>query len=260
MRPRAFAKPFTEVPREHVLRSHFALKRTFAAQQLAEPLVARTMLACVYLMTGMCLVHGIKEWRRYWGIYKVRAHQTRESGRTRRFQSHLERPVAWLRGCDKDTLEMEAIGHPMQLADALVQEAIMAAAAFEDNNGPSRGGPWAHPHLGEKGRAEAKRVARIAGQASTPAEARANVLEYATSLSEDSYLRMHRLDQKFTSDSHETEQGAWPRGRRKKKYQSGYQKRTSWGLKGWAFLNHKYGCDVAKNQKKSLSTRTRNNS
>ena len=179
------------------------------------------MLAGLYLMTGMCLVHGVMECRRYWGIYKVRANQTRESARLRRFQSHTEKPVAWLRNCDKDTLKMEAIGHLMCLADALVQEAIMAAAGLEDGNGPSRGGPWAHPHLGDKGRAEAKQVARIAGRASTPAQARAAVLEYAMTLGEDSYLRMHCLDQNFNSDSHETEQGTRPRKRRGRRYQSG---------------------------------------
>ena len=42
-----------------------------------------------------------------------------------------------------------------------------------------------------------------------------------------------------------------------KRYQSGYQKRKSWGLKGWAFLYHKYGSDVEKNQRSSLATRTR---
>ena len=219
------------------------------------------MLACVYLMTGICLVHGVKEFRRYWGIFKIRAHQTRESARLRRFQSHIERPVAWLRNCDKDSLRMEAVGHPMRLADALVQEAIMAAAALEDGSGPSRGGPWAHPHFGEKGRAEAKKVARIAGRAPTIAQARADVLEYALSLDDDSFLRMHCLDQKFGSDSHEKEQGPRPRRRRKgKRYQSGYQKRKRWGLRGWAFLYHKYGCDVEANQRKSLATRTRLNS
>ena len=152
---------------------------------------------------------------------------------------------------------MEAVGHPMGLADALVQEAIMAAAALEDGQGPSRGGPWAHPHLGDTGRAEAKAVSRIAGRASSPAQARADVLEYAMSLDEGSYLRMHCMDQQFKSDSHETEQGRRPRTRRGKRYQSGYQKRKSWGLKGWAFLYHKYGSDVKKNQRSSLATRTR---
>ena len=77
-------------------------------------------------------------------------------------------------------------------------------------------------------------------------------------LDEDSYLRMYCMDQQFNSDSHETEQGRRPRRRRAKKhYQSGYQKMTSWGLKGWAFLYRKYGVDVKKNQKSSLATRTR---
>jgi hypothetical protein len=79
-------------------------------------------------------------------------------------------------------------------------------------------------------------------------------------LGEDSYLRMHCLDKSFNSDSHETEQGTRPRKRRGKRYQSGYQKRMSWGLRGWAFLYHKYGCNVAKNQRSSLATRTRANS
>ena len=220
-------------------------------------LASSNMLACVYLMTGMCLVHGVREWRRYWGIYKIRANQTRESARSRRFKNHVTRPVAWLKNCDASTMRMEAVGHPMGLADALVQEAIMAAAALEDGQGPSRGGPWAHPHLGDTGRAEAKAVSRIAGRASSPAQARADVLEYAMSLDENSYLRMHCMDQQFKSDSHETEQGRRPRTRRGKRYQSGYQKRKSWGLKGWAFLYHKYGSDVEKNQRSSLATRTR---
>ena len=155
---------------------------------------------------------------------------------------------------------MEAVGHPMNLADALVQEAIMAAAAFEDGNGPSRGGPWAHPHLGDRGRAEAQQVARIAGRAPTPAKAREDVLEFAMNSGEDSYLQMHCLDKPFKSDSQETEQGRRPRARKLKRYQSGCQKRKSWGLKGWAFLYHKYGSDVATNQRNSLATRTRNNS
>ena len=69
-------------------------------------------------------------------------------------------------------MRMEAVGHPMGLADALVQEAIMAAAALEDGQGPSRGGPWAHPHLGDTGRAGANAVSRIAGRASSPSRDR----------------------------------------------------------------------------------------
>ena len=218
------------------------------------------MLACVYLITGICLVHGVKECRRYFGIFKIRANQTRESARLRRYQSHIERPVAWLKNCDASSMVMEAVGHPMRLADALVQEAIMIAAALEDGQGPVRGGPWAHPHLGENGRAEARAVGRLAGRAATPADARAAVLEYAMNLDEDSYLRMHCLDQQFISDSREGEQGRRPRKRRGKHYQSGCQKRKSWGLKGWAFLRHKYGADVKRNMEKSLATRTRANS
>jgi hypothetical protein len=114
--------------------------------------------------------------------------------------------------------------------------------------------------LAEKGRLEAKAVCRLAARASTPAQARADVLGYAMSLGEDSYLRMHCLDQQFSSDSHETEQGPRPRRRRGKHYQSGHQQRKSWGLKGWDFLRHKYGADVNANLRKSLATRTRANS
>ena len=136
----------------------------------------------------------------------------------------------------------------------------MTAAALEDGQGPVRGGPWAHPHLGECGRAEARAVGRLAGRAANPAEARAAVLEYAMSRDEDSYLRMHCLDQQFTSDSQEAEQRRRPRKRQGKQYQSGCQKRKSWGLKGWDFLRHKYGANVAVNMRNSLATRTRANS
>ena len=77
------------------------------------------------------------------------------------------------------------------------------------------------------------------------------------SLDVNSYLRMHCMNQQFKSDSHETEQGRRPRTRRGKRYLSGYQKRKSWGLKGWKFLYRKYGSDVEKNQRSSLATRTR---
>ena len=136
------------------------------------------MLACVYLLTAVLVLHGERVVRRYYGIFKMRSGQTRESARQRREKAHLERPVKWLRGCDPWTLKMDAVGHPMGVQDALLQEAILTAQALDDDEGPVRGGPWANPYMGSLGREEAAKVRRLAARASSPAEAREQVLEY----------------------------------------------------------------------------------
>ena len=219
------------------------------------------MLACVYLMLGTCLVHGEKVVRRYYGIFKMRSNQTRESARRRREESHWQRPVKWLRGADPWSLRMEGVGHPMNERDALIQEAILTARGLDDGGGPVRGGPWSNPHMGNTSRDEAAKVKRLAANAESPAEARRNVLEYAESLDDDSYLRRHCLDLRFYTDSHEEEQGAPKRKRGKgKRYHSGNIKRKRWLLTGAAKQRHKYGADVEVNRQSMLAMRSREHS
>ena len=136
------------------------------------------MLACCYLITAVCLVHGERILRRYYGIYKIRANQCRESARRHREQSHLEKPVKWLGAADLSSFEMVAVGHPMAVQQALLQEAILTAEAFGDKGPPCRGGPWSNPKVGQKGRDEITDVRRLARNAACPSDARQQVLEY----------------------------------------------------------------------------------
>ena len=152
---------------------------------------------------------------------------------------------------------MEAVGHPMNVQSALIQEAILTAQALDDKGDPVRGGPWSNPHLGEAGRAEAAKVRRLAASAGSPAEARRKVLEYAESLDDDSYLRRHVLDLQFYSDSQEVRQTAPKRGKR---YASGHRKRKRWGLTGDEKERHTYGRDVEMNRANNLAMRSRENS
>ena len=214
------------------------------------------MFACVYLLTGVCMVHGVKETRRYWGMFKLRRNQTRHSAKCRRFKSHVERPVAWMKGCDASTLTMEVLGRQMHWQSALAEETILAANALADGGAPSRGGAWAHPHIGPKGLAEAASVRRIYANAGSAAEAREMVQQYVAGLGDQSYLRMHCIDLSFRCDSHEAQQAKMRKRTRTKRYHSGCEKRKRWSLVGDAFLKHKYGSDVKKNMTNSLATRT----
>jgi hypothetical protein len=149
------------------------------------------MLACCYLITAVCLVHGERILRRYYGIYKIRANQCRESARRRREQSHLEKPVKWLGAADLSTFEMVAVGHPMAVQQALLQEAILTAEAFGDKGPPCRGGPWSNPKIGQKGRDEITDVRRLARNAACPSDARQQVLEYCR---KNGYLMLASTD------------------------------------------------------------------
>ena len=164
-------------------------------------------LACVYLLTATCLVDGVLKERRYYGIFRIFANQTRESARQARERRHLEQPVAWLRSARPDTVTMRALGRPMDVSFALAEEAIQKAAALVDGGAPCRGGPWAHPRLGNKGLEEAGQVRRLVSRASTPSEARVAVLEYAKNLDDTSYLKRHCLDLPFNRDSAENLMG-----------------------------------------------------
>ena len=147
------------------------------------------MLACCYLITAVCLVHGERILRRYYGIYKIRANQCRESARRHREQSHLEKPVKWLGAADLSSFEMVAVGHPMAVQQALLQEAILTAEAFGDKGPPCRGGPWSNPKVGQKGRDEITDVRRLARNAACPSDARQQVLEYCRKKTDISCLR-----------------------------------------------------------------------
>ena len=147
------------------------------------------MLACCYLITAVCLVHGERILRRYYGIYKIRANQCRESTRRHREQSHLEKPVKWLGAADLSSFEMVAVGHPMAVQQALLQEAILTAEAFGDKGPPCRGGPWSNPKNGQKGRDEITGVRRLARNAACHSDARQQVLEYCRKKTDISCLR-----------------------------------------------------------------------
>ena len=210
--------------------------------------------AYVYLLTATCDVNGAQQERRYIGTFKVHGNQTKESARRLREEYHRTLPVAWLRSASADSMNMQPIGHCMRLQDALLEEAIQSATAFTDGGAPCRGGPWAHPHIGAKGLAEANTVRRLTSQATSPKEARGAVMQYAQGLGEKSYLRKHCLDLAFSKDSAENHMAPPrpPKRRSSGKSQSGNRKRQSWGMRpGTAKYNrHKWGSDVKANRKR----------
>ena len=113
------------------------------------------MWACVCLRSAVCVVAGAKQVRRYTGIFKNRKTQTRESARKNRERHHAEQPVEWLRQSDPSTVIVKAVGQPMSVKQALLQEAIDTAHALVDGEGPVRGGPWANSKIRERSHAEA---------------------------------------------------------------------------------------------------------
>ena len=157
--------------------------------------------ACVYLLTATCLVNHVLSERRYFGIFPIYRNQSRESARQARERRHLEQPVAWLRSARPETMVMRAIGRLMDVPSALAEEAIQTARHLVDGGPPVRGGPWAHPKLGNRGLREAAQVRRICARAGSPQEARDAVLQYAQSLDDDSYLKRHCAHLSFNRDS-----------------------------------------------------------
>jgi len=219
------------------------------------------MLACVYMISAACIVDGTKTMRRYIGVFKIRKNQTRESARRKRAKEHMEQPVEWLRSSDPTSVDMTAVGQPMSIGQALLQEAIDTAHALVDGDGPVRGGPWANSRMHERSYDEAAQVRRLVAQADSRADARQLVLDYAVSLPEDSYLRRHCLDLKFASDSQESQRSHFTAAERAQRMKgrsySGCQKRKHRGLVGEAFEMHKWGADVATNKRRSLAKRSR---
>ena len=189
--------------------------------------------------------------RRYYGIFKIFANQTRDSARQAREERHRTQPVAWLRAARPATMIMRACGHILSLEDALVEEAIRTAVAMVDKGSACRGGPWAHPHINSRGLEEAAEARRLNDKAGSPKEAREAVSEYAQSLGDDSYLKRHCLNLSFNRDSAEVQMGS-PAAKRKRKSgksMSGNLKRKSWGLRSGtdAYNAHKWGSDVQEN-------------
>ena len=221
--------------------------------------------ACTYILTGRCSTSAGWEERDYVGVFRVKANQTRESARSCREMNHVGKPVKWMQQSDPDSLEMKVVGHTMTVQEALVQEAILTASRYTSGTVPVRGGPWAHPHIGVAGRQEIKAVNRISARAENPAAARRAVLEYATSLSETSYLHMHCWNKPFRSDTAEALMSARGGARRRRTSgpsQSGARKRHRWGLTPGSdeFMRHKFGADVALNRANDLAKRSRANS
>ena len=216
-------------------------------------------LACVYRVSATCSTNSGQELREYWGVFKVLANQTRESAWAARLRDHKTRPVVWLGAADVDSIKLTAIGHVMTVENALAEEAIQAAQALGDHRVPSRGGPWSHPKLGQKGFAESAAVRRLANRAPTPAAAREAVLEYARTLDADSYLYRHCLDLSFNRDSAEANM-APPRVLKRKvsgASQSGNRKRIRWGFVSGtdSYNQHKWGADAKDNRKKNNAKR-----
>ena len=219
------------------------------------------MLACVYILSAVCVVAGAKEVRRYIGIFKIRKNQTRESARKCREKHHADQPVEWLRQSDPSTVTMTAVGQPMSVGQALLQEAIDTAHALVDGEGPVRGGPWANACIRQRSHGEAAQVRRLVAMADSREDARQLVLDYALSLPQDSYLRQHCLDLTFSSDSQESQRAHFSAKERASrcigKPYSGSQKRKHRGLVGDEFEMHKWGSDVVENKKRSLAQRSR---
>ena len=211
------------------------------------------VVACCYLLTATILLpRGVQERRRYYGSFKIKAGSTRTSAASTRLERHIGTPVKWLCAALPDTLEMRPIGHAMSWQHALVEEAILSARAMTDGGDPCRGGPWANPHVGSKGREEAEQVCRLAARAVNAASARAAVIDYAQTLSSDSYLRRHIQNISY-SDSAERMMGSpVVRKRRSGPSQSGNQKRVRQGLKPGtaAYKKHKWGADVVLNRRR----------
>ena len=208
------------------------------------------VLACCYLLTATVLLpNGVREQRRYYGIFKVKANQTRTSAAAKRLERRIATPVKWLRLAIANTMQIHPIGHVMSLEEALTQEAVFVAQALNQGGQPCRGGPWSCPHVGAQGRKEAAEVRRLAARAPDAAAARASVIAYARELSEKSYLRKHIEDKSFRIDSAEEIMGP-PARKRKKLSPSGNNKRKRKGLKpGTAAYNaHKWGSDVVANR------------
>ena len=219
------------------------------------------MLACVYMLSAVCVVAGAKEVRRYIGIFKIRKNQTRESARKNREKHHAVLPVEWLRQSDPATVTMRAVGQPMRVEEALLQEAIDTAHALVDGEGPVRGGPWANSCIRQRSLGEADQVRRLVAMADSREDARQLVLDYALSLPEDSYLRQHCLDLTFSSDSQESQRTHFSAKERANRINgrpySGSQKRKHRGLVGDKFELHKWGADVVENKRRSLAQRSR---
>ena len=217
--------------------------------------IIMAVLAICYVCTAeVASKHG-KETRRYIGVTKLRGRPSHAAAAARE-QRHAETPVKWLAAADASTLVLRPCGHAMAVEQALAQEALLTAQALFDGGPPCRGGPWALPWIGVRGRAEARAVYELWCQASDDAAARAAVLEYGQGLGVSSYLRLHLADAAFHTDSAAVQMGeraplrtSGPSGRSR----SGHDKRLR---KGWAYtsaehVGHKWGSLVTLNRSRN---------
>ena len=116
--------------------------------------IAGLVLALLYLLTATCYVENQDQQRRYYGVCKVNANQTRQTAAARRLAYHRSHPVAWMKHALPDTMSLSPVGHCMSMQNALAEETIHTACAFVDGGDAVRGGPWCGPHVGSVGRSE----------------------------------------------------------------------------------------------------------
>ena len=212
--------------------------------------IAGLVLALLYLLTATCYVENQDQQRRYYGVCKVNANQTRQTAAARRLAYHKSHPVAWMKHALPDTMSLSPVGQCMSMQNALAEETIHTACAFVDGGDAVRGGPWCGPHVGSVGRSEMAAVRRLAEKAVDAAEARAGVLAHAARLPETSGMRKHCENLRFGRDTAPfgpARKSCWPQRR---KGPSGCQKRKRAGLTpgSWAWEEHKWGSDVAANR------------
>jgi hypothetical protein len=204
---------------------------------------------------------GSKQERRYFGIFKIRGNQTKESAGLRRQQQHNSTPVQWLSGAVLGSVKLVPLGHVMGYGTALIQEAILTAQAMGEGGPPCRGGPWSHSNIGSSSREEVTEVQKLIAGASDLSAARKAVGTYATGRPESSYLKMHCENKSFRSDSGENFMGAYKERRASTsgKSQSGCQKRKRAGLKPGtlAWEKSKWASDWKANKAASLAKRSR---
>ena len=222
--------------------------------------------ACCYVASALCWdAHsGSKQQRRYYGVFRVKGNQTKESAGLRRQQQHNSTPVQWLSGAEPGSVKLVPLGHVMSYEAALIQEAILTAEGMGDGGPACRGGPWSHCSIGASGREEIKMVQKLAAGASDPSAARRAVGTYATGRPDSSYLKMHCENKSFRSDSGEDFMGGYKKRRASTsgKSQSGCQKRKRAGLipgtEPWE--QSKWASDWKANKAASLAKRSRLNS
>ena len=214
---------------------------------------------CVPAFCGLCCSWNKAGAALQWYIQNSE-NRIREPARKNRERHHAEQPVEWLRQSDPSTVIVKAVGQPMRVKQALLQEAIDTAHALVDGEGPVRGGPWANSNIRERSQDEAAHVRRLVAVADSRQDARQLVLDYALPLPEDSYLRQHCLDLTFSSDSQESQQCHFSAkekaNRGAGRPYSGCQKRKYRKLVGDEFEMHKWGANVEENKKRGLARRS----